>query len=81
MLPLVIRQIPIREGDKITGSADVIHERAYIYEKNKASQIVKVPDEISSVRNEIREKTLETLAVFDYSLMEKILEDNPTSNE
>ena len=34
LLPLVIRQIPIREGDKITGSADVIHERAYKYEKN-----------------------------------------------
>ena len=26
--PLVIRQIPIREGDKIVGAADVIHERA-----------------------------------------------------
>ena len=54
-LPLVIRQIPIRKGDKIVGSADVIHERAYIYEKEKPSQIVKIPEEFSSIRNEIRE--------------------------
>jgi len=79
--PLVIRQIPIRKEDKIIGSADVIHERAYIYEKEKPSQIVKIPEELSSVRTEIREKVLETLADFDDVLMEKILEDTPTSTE
>ena len=81
LLPLVIRQIPIREGDKITGSADVIHERAYKYEKNKPSQIVKIPEELSSLRSEIREKVLETLADFDDALMEKILDETPTSTE
>ena len=79
--PLVIRQIPIREGDIIIGTADVIHERAYTYEKEKPSQIVKIPEKILSTRNEIREKVLETLADFDDSLMEKILEDIPTSTE
>ena len=79
--PLVIRQIPIREGDKIIGAADVIHERAYTYAKDKPSQIVKIPDQLSSTRDEIREKVLETLADFDDALMEKILEDVPTSNE
>jgi len=79
--PLVIRQIPMREGDKIIGSADVIHERAYKYEKEKPSQIVKIPEEISLIRSEIREKVLETLADFNDSLMEKILEDIPTSTE
>ena len=79
--PLVIRQIPIREGDKIIGAADVIHERAYIYEKEKPSQIVKIPEELKTIRTEIREKVLETLADFDDTLMEKILEDIPTSTE
>jgi len=79
--PLVIRQIPIREGDKIIGAADVIHERAYVYEKDKPSQIVKVPEQLSSTRVEIREKLLETLADFDDALMEKIIEDVPTSTE
>jgi len=79
--PLVIRQIPIREGDKIIGAADVIHERAYTYTKNQPSQIVKIPEQLSSTRNEIREKLLETLADFDDALMEKILEDVPTSTE
>ena len=79
--PLVIRQIPIREGDNIIGAADVIHERAYKYEKGKPSQIVKIPEELSSMRAEIREKVLETLADFDDILMEKILEDVPTSIE
>ena len=80
-LPLVIRQIPIREEDKIIGSADVIHERAYKYEKEKPSEIVKIPKELSSLRTEIREKVLETLADFDDELMEKILEDMPTSTD
>ena len=81
LLPLVIRQIPIREGDKIIGAADVIHERAYAYTENKPSEIVKIPEQLSSVRAEIREKLLETLADFDDALMEKILDDVPTSNE
>ena len=79
--PLVIRQIPIRKDEKILGSADVIHERAYIYEKDKSSQIVKIPEDLSLIRSEIREKLLETLADFDDSLMEKILEDMPTTTE
>ncbi|SVA64303.1 uncharacterized protein METZ01_LOCUS117157 [marine metagenome] len=81
LLPLVIRQIPIREEDKIIGAADVIHERAYAYTENKPSEIVKIPEHLSSTRNEIREKLLETLADFDDALMEKILDDVPTSTE
>ena len=81
LLPLVIRQIPIREGDKIIGAADVIHERAYAYTENKPSEIVKIPEHLSSTRDEIREKLLETLADFDDALMEKILDDVPTSTE
>ena len=57
--PLVLRQIPIKKDDQIIGSSDVIHERAYIYEKDKASQIVKIPEEISSTHSEIRKKVLE----------------------
>jgi len=79
--PLVIRQIPIREKDKIIGLADVIHERAYKFEKDKPSQIIKIPEQLSSTHHEIREKVLETLADFDDTLMEKILEDVPTSTE
>ena len=79
--PLVIRQIPIRENGKIIGATDVIHERAYAYEKDKPSQIVKIPDQLSSTRIEMREKVLEILADFDDNLMEKIIEDIPTSTE
>ena len=81
LLPLVIRQIPIREEDKIIGAADVIHERAYAYTENKPSEIVKIQEHLSSTRDEIREKLLETLADFDDALMEKILDDVPTSTE
>jgi len=81
LLPLVIRQIPIREQDKIIGAADVIHERAYAYTENKPSEIVKIPENLSSTREEIRDKLLETLADFDDELMEKILDDIPTSTE
>ena len=79
--PLVIRQIPIRENGKIIGATDVIHERAYAYEKDKPSQIVKIPDQLLSTRIEMREKVLEILADFNDALMEKIIEDIPTSTE
>ena len=79
--PLVIRQIPIRENGKIIGATDVIHERAYAYEKDKPSQIVKIPDQLSSARIEMRDKVLEILADFDDALMEKIIEDIPASTE
>ena len=41
----------------------------------------KIPEELSSLRSEIREKVLETLADFDDALMEKILDETPTSTE
>ena len=49
--------------------------------RTSPSQIVKIPENISSTRVEIREKVLETLADFDDALMEKIIEDLPTSTE
>ena len=45
---LVLRQMPIRDGDKITGYVDLASERGYLYRRGQASQLIELP---SSVRD------------------------------
>ena len=40
---LVLRQIPIRDKDHVTGYVDLISERAYAYKPGKPSDLVKLP--------------------------------------
>ena len=38
--PLVLRQVPIHEGEAITGYVDVVSERAYKYRKGQPSELI-----------------------------------------
>ena len=40
---LVLRQVPLREGGRVTGYADVVSERAYRYLEGEASELVHMP--------------------------------------
>ena len=73
--PLVLREVPIREGDNITGYVDLVSERAYRYEPGKASQLIKIPESVADREQEARQEMLEHLADFDDDLMERLLED------
>ena len=80
--PIVVRQIPIRDGDEIKGYVDLAQERAHIYHRHQESKIVELPDEIESDAKDARYSMLETLADFDEKLMEELLEDvDPSKDE
>lgn len=80
--PLVLREVPIREADKITGFVDLVSERAYHWEEGKASSLIKFPANLAQRETEARIEMLEHLADFDDELLEKLLEDiAPSSDE
>jgi elongation factor G len=73
--PLVLRQLPIRNGEAVTGYVDVVSERAYHYEPGRASNLVELPAELEERKQEVRQELLESLADFDDALLEQLLED------
>ena len=73
--PLVARQIPIWEDDKVTGFVDLALERAYHYEPGKPSRIIDIPKDLAERETEARFHMLEQLADFDDELMEQLLSD------
>ncbi|HZQ11649.1 MAG TPA: elongation factor G [Pseudolabrys sp.] len=74
-VPLLLRQIPIWNGDIISGFVDLALERAYVYKEHAASEIVELKGEDASREKEARFSMLETLADHDDQLMEQLLED------
>jgi elongation factor G len=79
--PLVLRQVPIREGDAVTGYVDLISERAYHYNPGRASDLVPLPQSMAERQKEARQGLLEKLADFDDKLLEQLLEDTVPSKE
>ncbi|MDL2352828.1 MAG: elongation factor G [Pseudomonadota bacterium] len=73
--PLALRQIPIRDGERITGYVDLALERAYRYRPGKESARVEIPGEVLEREREERTHLLETLADFDDALLEALLMD------
>ncbi len=79
---LVLREVPIRDGEAITGYVDVISERAYRYRRGEASEQIAVPDSMEEREQEARAALVEALADFDDGLLEKLIEDiKPTKAE
>ncbi len=74
---LVLRQVPIREGDKVVGYVDVVSGRAYRYRRGAASERIGLPDGMRTREAEARGELLEALADHDDALLEKELEDAP----
>ena len=73
--PLVLREIPIREADKVVGFVDLVSERAYRYQPGKASDLIRIPDALRDEEHQARQEMLEHLADFDDHLLEELLED------
>ncbi|HYI82501.1 MAG TPA: elongation factor G [Acetobacteraceae bacterium] len=72
---LVLRQVPIREGEKVVGYVDVVSGRAYRYRRGAPSERIDAPEEMRAPEAEARGALLEVLADHDDSLLEKVLED------
>ena len=73
--PLVLRQIPIWNGDLIEGFVDLALERAFIYREHKPSEVVALEGGNLDREKEARFSMLEKLADHDDALMEQLLED------
>ena len=68
--PLVLRQVPIRDGETITGYVDLVSEKAYKYKQGEASDLIEVPDSMADEGQEARQQMLEFLADFNDPLLE-----------
>ena len=79
--PLVLREIPIRDGDEITGHVDLVSERAYQWNEGKLSELIQIPNTVEERGKVARNDMLETLADFDDTLLEELLEDTVPSTE
>ncbi len=73
--PLVLVEIPIHEGEQITGYVDLISEHAYRYEADKDADLMQLPESVLPEELEARQLMLEKLADFDDHLMEELLSD------
>jgi elongation factor G len=74
-VPLVLRQIPIWNGELIEGFVDLALERAFVYREHKASEVIDLDGGNLDREKEARFSMLEKLADHDDALMEQLLED------
>ena len=74
-IPLVLRQIPIWNGELIAGFVDLALERAFVYREHKASEVIALEGNDLDREKEARFSMLEKLADHDDALMEQLLED------
>ena len=73
--PLVLRQIPITDGEDVTGFIDLALERAFNYKPNAPSEQVDMPEALADAEKQARYQMLEAMADHDDHLMEELLED------
>lgn len=73
--PLLLRHVPIRDGETITGYVDLVADRAYAYKPGEASERIEPPASVHEREEEGRQELLEALADFDDGILEKVLED------
>ncbi|WP_395670917.1 elongation factor G [Phenylobacterium sp.] len=78
--PLVARQIPIWEGDKVAGFIDLALERAFVWRPGEPMQS-EIPAELRDAEAEARFHMLEQIADFDDELLEQLLSDVTPSRD
>jgi elongation factor G len=79
--PLIARQIPIWDGEKIGGFVDLALERAFKYRASQESERIEIPAELQDREIEARTHMLEQLADHDDELLEQLLMDETPSRE
>ena len=74
-VPLVARQLPIVENEKVSGYVDLALERAFVWRAGQASQQTDLAGDLAVAEADARFHMLEQLADFDDELMEQLLSD------
>src|SRR5688500_2456491 len=67
--PLIARQIPIRDGEKVSGFVDLALERAFKYRAGQESERIEIPGELQDREIQARTQMLEQLADHDDELL------------
>src|SRR4051812_5289362 len=73
--PMIARQIPIWDGEKVSGFVDLALERAFKYRAGRESERIEIPAELQDREIEARTHMLEQLADHDDELLEQLLMD------
>jgi elongation factor G len=79
--PLIARQIPIRDGEKISGFIDLALEYAFKYRAGKGSERIDIPADLQDREHQARTQMLEQLADHDDELLEQLLMDEQPARE
>jgi elongation factor G len=79
--PLIARQIPIWDGEKISGFVDLALEYAFKYRPGRESERVDIPADLQEREHEARTHMLEQLADHDDELLEQLLMDQEPARE
>src|SRR5437867_855821 len=74
-IPIMAREIPIRDGERISGFVDLALERAFLYRPGQPSERSEIPPDLAAREAEDRFHMLETLADHDDTLLEQLLMD------
>jgi elongation factor G len=73
--PIIARQIPIWDGERVSGFVDLALERAFKYRAGQSSERIEIPRELQEREIEARTHMLEQLADHDDELLEQLLMD------
>jgi len=79
--PLVARQIPTWDGDKVSGFIDLALERCFVYRPGRPSEQVDIPGDLADAEAQARFHMLEQIADFDDALLEQLLTDVTPSRD
>jgi elongation factor G len=79
--PLIARQIPIWDGEKVNGFVDLALEYAFKYRAGQESERIEIPADLHDREIEARTHMLEQLADHDDELLEQLLMDETPSRE
>jgi elongation factor G len=79
--PLIARQIPIWDGEKVGGFVDLALEYAFKYRAGQESERIEIPSDLHDREVEARTHMLEQLADHDDELLEQLLMDETPSRE
>src|SRR5437764_80567 len=79
--PLIARQIPIWDGEKVSGFVDLALEYAFKYRPGKESERIEIPADLQDREHEARNQMLEKLADHDDELLEQLLMDEAPARE
>lgn len=79
--PLIARQIPIWDGEKVSGFVDLALEYAFKYRAGQESERIEIPADLQDREIEARTHMLEQLADHDDELLEQLLMDETPTRE